>query len=71
MKRALEICGDFGGSWDEASLSGGEDAGSGAKCWRDKFLRGPYLREHAIARGVMRGDKRQSRGSASRSCAST
>ena len=22
--------------------------------WRDKFLRGPYLREHAIARGVMR-----------------
>jgi len=30
MKRALEICGDFGGTWDEASLSGGADADSGA-----------------------------------------
>jgi alkyldihydroxyacetonephosphate synthase len=54
MKRALEICGDFGGGWDEASLSGGADADSGAKSWREKFLRGPYLREYAIARGVMR-----------------
>jgi alkyldihydroxyacetonephosphate synthase len=54
MKRALEICGDFGGTWDEASLSGGADADSGAKSWREKFLRGPYLREYAIARGVMR-----------------
>jgi alkyldihydroxyacetonephosphate synthase len=49
MKRALEICGDFGGTWDEASLSGGADADSGAKAWREKFLC-----EYAIARGVMR-----------------
>jgi alkyldihydroxyacetonephosphate synthase len=54
MKRALEICGDFGGTWDEASLSGGADTDSGAKSWREKFLRGPYLREYMIARGVMR-----------------
>jgi alkyldihydroxyacetonephosphate synthase len=54
MKRALEICGDFGGTWDEESFSGGAHVDPGAKSWRDKFLRGPYLREHAIARGVMR-----------------
>jgi alkyldihydroxyacetonephosphate synthase len=55
MNRALEICGDFGGSWDDAKLQGdAATADSGAKSWRDKFLRGPALREHAIARGVMR-----------------
>jgi alkyldihydroxyacetonephosphate synthase len=54
MKRALEICGDHGGTWDAASLTGGAHADSGAKSWRDKFLRGPYLREYMIARGVMR-----------------
>lgn len=53
MRRALEICGDHGGRWDEGNLqaAGGDGA---AASWRDKFLRGPYLREHAIARGVMR-----------------
>jgi alkyldihydroxyacetonephosphate synthase len=54
MKRAVEICGDHGGRWDAASLTGGADADSGAKSWREKFLRGPYLREYAIVRGVMR-----------------
>jgi alkyldihydroxyacetonephosphate synthase len=55
MNRALEICGDHGGQWDRASLGKENAQRSGAAGnWRDKFLRGPYLREHAIARGVMR-----------------
>lgn len=55
MDRALEICGDHGGTWDTEVL-GKEDAQrtGAAGNWRNKFLRGPYLREHAIARGVMR-----------------
>ena len=55
MDRALEICGDHGGEWDSEALSQAESQRSGAAGnWRNKFLRGPYLREHAIARGVMR-----------------
>jgi len=55
MERALEICGDNGGEWDPATLTRAESHRSGAAgTWREKFLRGPYLREHAIARGVMR-----------------
>jgi alkyldihydroxyacetonephosphate synthase len=55
MDRALEICGDHGGDWDREALADAESQRRGAAGnWRDKFLRGPYLREHAIARGVMR-----------------
>ena len=55
MKRALEICADHGGDWDREALSqDGSQRQGAAGNWRDKFLRGPYLREHAIARGVMR-----------------
>ena len=55
MNRALEICGDYGGDWDQESLAEEDSQRRGAAGnWRDKFLRGPYLREHAIARGVMR-----------------
>jgi len=55
MDRALEICGDHGGEWDRDALRQTDSQRSGAAGnWRDKFLRGPYLREHAIARGVMR-----------------
>ncbi|MBL6955047.1 MAG: FAD-binding oxidoreductase [Alphaproteobacteria bacterium] len=55
MNRALEICGDHGGEWDREALGQADSQRSGAAGnWRDKFLRGPYLREHAIARGVMR-----------------
>jgi alkyldihydroxyacetonephosphate synthase len=55
MSRALEICGDHGGEWDRAALSVDDAQKRGAAGnWRNKFLRGPYLREHAIARGVMR-----------------
>ncbi len=55
MNRALEICADHGGEWDREALSRESSQREGAAGnWRDKFLRGPYLREHAIARGVMR-----------------
>jgi alkyldihydroxyacetonephosphate synthase len=55
MDRAIEICGDHGGDWDREALADAESQRRGAAGnWRDKFLRGPYLREHAIARGVMR-----------------
>lgn len=55
MDRALEICADHGGDWDKRALEEEDSQRRGAAGkWRDKFLRGPYLREHAIARGVMR-----------------
>jgi len=55
MNRALEICGDYGADWDRVALADEASQRRGAAGnWRDKFLRGPYLREHAIARGVMR-----------------
>ena len=55
MNRALEICGDYSGEWDRAALTQEAAQRQGAAGnWRDKFLRGPYLREHAVARGVMR-----------------
>ncbi len=55
MERALEICADFGGEWDAEALADEESQRKGAAGnWRNKFLRGPYLRPHAIARGVMR-----------------
>jgi len=55
MSRALELCADHGGAWDEAALKNPSAQREGAAGnWRDRFLRGPYYREHAIARGVMR-----------------
>jgi alkyldihydroxyacetonephosphate synthase len=55
MDRALQICGDCGGEWDHNALAEEDSQRRGAAGnWRNKFLRGPYLREHAIARGVMR-----------------
>lgn len=55
MDRALQICGDYGGDWDRNALAEEDSQRRGAAGnWRNKFLRGPYLREHAIARGVMR-----------------
>jgi len=55
MARALELCADHGGAWDDHAMAGPVAQREGAAGrWRDKFLRGPYYREHAIARGVMR-----------------
>jgi alkyldihydroxyacetonephosphate synthase len=55
IDRALQICGDHGGEWDRDALTMEDAQRRGAAGnWREKFLRGPYFREHAIARGVMR-----------------
>ncbi|MDQ0143208.1 FAD-binding oxidoreductase [Cupriavidus necator] len=54
MTRALEICAACSGDWDTAASGKEEGADSATASWRNKFLRGPYLREYAIARGVMR-----------------
>lgn len=55
LKRALEICAESGGEWDDDPVSGNQGGADAATLsWRNKFLRGPYLREYAIARGVMR-----------------
>ncbi len=55
MNRALEICAECSGEWDAQTLND-KAAGSDSDTanWRNKFLRGPFLREYAIARGVMR-----------------
>jgi len=49
LERALQLCGAFGGRWDEPRRSGSEGA---AGAWRDAFLRAPYLRDTAIAAGI-------------------
>ena len=54
MARALEICKQMGGAWESTGAGEPVDSDRGAKSWREKFVRGPYLREYAIARGVMR-----------------
>ncbi len=54
MRRALEICADHGGQWDNAPAKSDAARDAAAANWRDKFIRAPYLREHAVARCVMR-----------------
>jgi alkyldihydroxyacetonephosphate synthase len=49
LERALAICGDNGGSWDDVK-AGGREGSVGA--WRDAFLRAPYLRDTLVAMGV-------------------
>jgi alkyldihydroxyacetonephosphate synthase len=49
LSRALECCGDHGGSWDrEPPGARGGAAGS----WREAFIRAPYLRDTFVAMGV-------------------
>lgn len=54
LKRALEICADNGGSWDDEATRDAESHRSGAAGeWRKKFIRTPYLSEPLVARGIM------------------
>jgi alkyldihydroxyacetonephosphate synthase len=48
MDRALAICAEAGGSWEERS---GREGAAGA--WREAFLRAPYLRDTFVAMGVV------------------
>jgi alkyldihydroxyacetonephosphate synthase len=49
MDRALAICREHGGEWDEVR-AGGREGAVGA--WREAFLRAPYLRDTFVAMGV-------------------
>jgi alkyldihydroxyacetonephosphate synthase len=51
LARALELCAECGGTWDEPR--GGGSAGAGASAWRDTFLRAPYLRDVLLQLGVL------------------
>jgi alkyldihydroxyacetonephosphate synthase len=48
MERALALCREGGGSWEERS---GREGAAGA--WREAFLRAPYLRDTFVAMGVL------------------
>ncbi|MFT4571531.1 MAG: alkyldihydroxyacetonephosphate synthase [Hyphomicrobiaceae bacterium] len=60
IKRALEICRDFGGSYPEDAVRTRSDNDAGPKgatgatgAWRDSFLRAPYLRDSLVALGFI------------------
>src|SRR5277367_1093383 len=45
LQRALDICAEHEGRWDDTALKDKEGAADAATAsWRNKFLRGPYLR---------------------------
>jgi alkyldihydroxyacetonephosphate synthase len=50
MDRALALCREHGGEWDEPS-SGSRGGATGA--WREAFVRAPYLRDTFMAMGVL------------------
>jgi alkyldihydroxyacetonephosphate synthase len=50
MARALELCRDHGGDFDEPRSGGRQDA---VGSWRETFLRAPYLRDTLIAASVV------------------
>jgi alkyldihydroxyacetonephosphate synthase len=56
MDRALELCGDHGGSGGERREAGGggdEGTGGAVETWRDAFLRAPYLRDVFVSAGIL------------------
>lgn len=55
IKRAIEICNDFGGVHEEQSLaSEGSHRRGAAGAWRNNFIMGCYFRENLTARGIIR-----------------
>lgn len=53
MHLALELCQDHGGRLlDQSEGSGSNKTVAGL--WRNAFIRGPYYREHMVARGICR-----------------
>jgi alkyldihydroxyacetonephosphate synthase len=50
MDRALELCREHGGEWDEVRGGGGREGAVSA--WREAFLRAPYLRDTFVAMHV-------------------
>jgi alkyldihydroxyacetonephosphate synthase len=50
LARALEICREHGGDWDEDG--GGPGSGGAIGSWREAFFRMPYLRDVLVRLGV-------------------
>ena len=59
LDRALHICADAGGEWDEGAVRrprfAGDPAGGGdaVGAWRAAFFRAPYLRDAFVAMGIL------------------
>jgi alkyldihydroxyacetonephosphate synthase len=58
LDRALLLCAQEGGAWDEGAVrrprAGIADAGAGAaEVWRTAFLRAPYLRDAFVSMGIL------------------
>jgi alkyldihydroxyacetonephosphate synthase len=49
MERALQICREHGGTWEERAEKDGGSVGS----WRTAFLRAPYLRDAFVTMGIL------------------
>jgi alkyldihydroxyacetonephosphate synthase len=54
MTRALELCRDHGGLYEEGGADGESHREGAAGRWRDRFLFLPYFKEHMCARGIFR-----------------
>jgi alkyldihydroxyacetonephosphate synthase len=52
MNRALECCGDHGGTFDQTGAADGHRAGA-AGLWRNAFIRMPYARERLVRRAII------------------
>ena len=54
LDRALEICRDFGGSYDDDTARSGEGHRAGAAgAWRQAFIRMPYWKKTIVGMGVI------------------
>lgn len=54
LKRALELCADYGGEYDTEIVNQKDAHRSGAAGqWRERFIRMPWLREELTARGII------------------
>ena len=54
LDRALAICRDFGGRWDDAAARSGKGHRAGAaEAWRHAFIRMPYHRVPAMEMGII------------------
>ncbi|HUS97767.1 MAG TPA: FAD-binding oxidoreductase, partial [Hyphomicrobiaceae bacterium] len=54
MNRALEICRDFGGSYDDNTVKSKEGHLSGAAgAWRHAFIRMPYYKKTLVGMGII------------------
>jgi len=58
LDRALVLCADEGGEWDEGAvrrpgLGARAEGGDAVGAWRTAFLRAPYLRDAFVAMGIL------------------